>query len=260
MKQEETIKILSEAYFSDNPHEIEVLETLIYISRSTKVFVDIGASLGQYSLKISQIINNGYIIAIEPDPIRFRELEKNCKEWQDGSTNQIEALHSVISDVDGEINFYSTDSNVSGGLFSRDLNYLPEEFKDGIEWKEIQVKTFRLDTLCNSVLKEHKPDLIKIDVEGSELRVLNGCENILREGTSTFLIEIHNWADPEGQKNPGEIFSLMKSFGYGKINFSGRYFFTKNPIRKYPYLWIKGVLFSMKDLLRRVSNRLRKII
>lgn len=260
MKQKDTLKILTEAYFSDNPHEIEVLETLQEIIGSIRVFVDIGASLGQYSRKISQIINNGFIIAIEPDPIRFGELEKNCKEWQIGSTNKIEALHSVISDVDGEINFYSTGSNVSGGLFSRDLNYLPEEFREGIKWKEIQVKTYRLDTLFKSVFKELKPDLIKIDVEGSELRVLRGCDNILSEGTSSFLIEIHGWADPEGQKNPSEIFSLMKSFGYGKINFSGRYFFTKNPIRKFPYLWFKGVLFSMKDVFRRIFNKLRRII
>lgn len=259
MKQEDTLKILTEAYFSDNPHEREVIERLHEIIGSTGVFVDIGASLGQYSRKISQIIDNGFIIAIEPDPIRFRELEKNCKEWEIGSTNQIEALHSVISDVDGEINFYSTGSNVSGGLFSRDLNYLPVKSREGIKWKEIQVKTFRLDTLFKGVFKELKPDLIKIDVEGSELRVLMGCENILREGTSLFLIEVHNWADPKGQKNPSEIFSRMKSFGYGKINFSGRYLFTKNPIRKYPYLWLKGILFSMKNFLKRVFNKLLRI-
>ncbi|MBA7626836.1 hypothetical protein ES703_34294 [subsurface metagenome] len=125
-------------------------------------------------------------------------------------------LHAAISDLDGKTQFYTTNSPLSGGLFKH-------KSTTSHEWQEVSVDCFRLDSL----LRDIQPDLIKIDVEGSELRVLRGCTRILKEGKARFLIEVHRWADPEGQKNPTEVFDFMKSFRYYSTNLYGRYYFVK---------------------------------
>ena len=217
MEKNQIYWILEQAYFSEEPHEKETLGQLAQMLCSAKVFVDVGASLGQYVYHANKHLHGGYILAIEPDPIRFDKLDENCHEWELLSSNKIRALCAAVSDIDGRIKFLTTNSNISGGLFTHDLP------KQTIAWEEVVVECFRLDTL----LKNTHPDLVKIDVEGSELRVLRGCTRLLNEEKAQFLVEIHGWADPEGQKNPADVFNFMKSFGYWSTNQGGRYLFTK---------------------------------
>ena len=43
-------------------------------------------------------MTNGKIYAIEADPIRFKELERNCKKWERMSSNKIIPIHAAVSD------------------------------------------------------------------------------------------------------------------------------------------------------------------
>ena len=103
-------------------------------------------------------------------------------------------------------------------MFERDLP------NNEIAFEKIQVRAIKLDTLFKDKVE---PDFIKIDVEGSELRVLKGAREILKKGRAKFLIEVHSWVDPEGQKSPEDVYRLMKSYGYQAINFHGRALFVK---------------------------------
>lgn len=223
MEKDQVYHILGRAYFSEEPHEKETLRRLAKMLRSATVFVDVGASLGQYVYHANKHLRGGHILAIEPDPIRFNKLEENCHEWESLSDNRIRALHAAVSDIDGITKFYTTNSPVSGGLFKHDLSHVGDQLRQVATWEEVVVECFRLDNL----LEDMHPDLIKIDVEGSELRVLRGCTRLLKDGKARFLVEIHGWADPEGQKDPAAVFDLMRSFGYWSTNQGGRYLFAK---------------------------------
>lgn len=249
MDKREIYEIINKAYFSDEPDEREVLENLPKCLRSVRTFVDIGASLGQYTYYANKYIQAGHIIAIEPDPIRFPELERNCHNWQPLSNNKIDALHAAISDKDGEITFYTTSSTVSGGLFKHDISGLPEEYRNAVRWEEVSVDCFRLDTLFKTMFKGSDPDFVKIDVEGSELRVLRGCTEILRQRHAIFLVELHNWRDPEGQRSSEEVLEFMKSFGYYPFDYHGHKLFVEKSaffkvFVKVPHLWFIGKLRS----------------
>ena len=226
MEKDEVYHILGRAYFSEEPHEKETLGRLAKMLRSATVFVDVGASLGQYVYHANKHLRGGYILAIEPDPIRFDKLDENCREWESLSGNRIQALHAAISDIDGRIKFYTTNSPLSGGLFKH-------KSTTSYQWREVFLDCFRLDTL----LMDIQPDLVKIDVEGSELRVLRGCTRILKKGKARFLVEIHGWADPEGQRDPAEVFDFMKSFDYWPTNQYGRYLFAKRTKPEVILLW-----------------------
>ena len=223
MKPEDIYETLDQAYFSAEPHEKEMLDRLPRILPPCRVFVDVGASLDQYAFHANQCLHDSLIIAIEADPIRFDRLQSNCRKWAALSDNEIRAVQAAASDVDGQTEFFVTNSNVSGGLFKHDLSDLPVRVQESVQWQSISVRCCRLDTL----LKDTSPDFVKTDVEGGELRVLKGCTRTLEEGKTRFLIEFHAWEDPQGPRDVGDVFALMKSYGYSPTDLYGKQLFTR---------------------------------
>jgi FkbM family methyltransferase len=217
MDKNEIYRNLNKAYFSEERHEKEVLDHLPVLLEGVRVFADVGASLGQYTFFANKHLQGGRIFAIEADPIRFEELRNNCQKWEFSSTNKLTALHAAVCDKDGKTAFYVTNSSVSGGLFTHDIRH------QAVDWQEIVINCFKLDT----IFRDCSPDLVKIDVEGSELRVLRGAIRILRKGKTKFLVELHSFVDPEGQGGPEEVLDFMKSFGYSPTNFHGHRLFVK---------------------------------
>ena len=208
MEKEQVYNILNKCYFSENMHEKEIIDDLPSLLQGVNSFVDIGSSLGQYVFFANKYIKNGTIFAIEPDPIRYEELERNCKKWETQfmNNNKLIAINGAVAEEDCEITFYSTDNSMSGGLF-------PHKSRSNVNWDEIMVKGLKLDNL----FKEDAPDFVKMDVEGVELRVLKGARKILKNGRTNFLIELHGWVDPEGQKNKNEVYKFLEEFGYRPV-------------------------------------------
>lgn len=218
MDKQQVYDILNKAYFSEECHENMIMKHLPSMLRSVNVFVDVGASLGQYTQLANKSIQEGHIYAIEPDPVRFEELQRNCHKWSRLSSNKLTPLNAAVADTQQKVKFFTTNSSTSGGLFKH-----PTQQK-AADWEEIEVDGLSLDTL----FIEDGPDFVKIDVEGAELRVLKGATKILRDGNAKFLIELHYWADPEGQRNADEVLCFMKSFGYWPVNYYGKLLFVNS--------------------------------
>ncbi|MEQ8821105.1 MAG: FkbM family methyltransferase [Sumerlaeia bacterium] len=215
MEKTEIYDSLNKTYFSEDCDERRTLDALPPLLRNAKRFVDIGASLGQYTRYCNKHLNGAKMWAIEADPVRYEELARNCAQWQGESSNTIDVIHGAVSDQVGEIVFYTSNSTVSGGLFQHAV-------KSGdVEWQEVRVPACTLDSLFSN----EPPDFIKIDVEGVELRVLKGSVEILKKKKTFLLVEVHSWADPQGQKNPREVLDFMKSHGYYALPFHGKYLF-----------------------------------
>jgi len=207
-------------------HEKSVIEHLPEILTSARLFIDIGASLGQYTCFANKVISGGEIIAIEADPIRFEQLRENCQAWESeaGRRNKLTPVHAAASNQTGPITFYTTHSNVSGGLFPHNV---PGEGRDAagnlVRYNEITVNGIALDAFLGSRI----PDVVKIDVEGGELRVLQGATRLLTAGKTKFLIEIYGEVDPKGQKKPQDVYDFMARFDYHGSDFHGRTLFEK---------------------------------
>lgn len=216
MKKEQVYKTLNEAYFSENCHEKTLLNNLPRFLKHARIFVDAGASLGQYTKLASEHMNSGRILAIEADPIRYEELQRNATIWSQRSSAKIESLFAAVSNCSGSITFHTTNSNVSGGLF-------PHAVRDTVQWEELKVPSVTLDEL----FPQDVPDFIKADIEGAELRMLQGATRILEYLKTIFLLEIHGWEDPEHTRtNTTEtVNSYMRKHGYLPVSFYGHTLF-----------------------------------
>ena len=214
-------EILQNQYFGPDAHEAAELERLPELLTGANAFVDVGAGLGQYTFFANQIMRFGTIYSIEADPERFETMAKSCEEWAASSNgNQIVPVNAAAATRPGEASFFVTGANKSGGLFPYDD---PAERAPSYEWRQIRVSTVAIDDVVGAAT----PELVKIDVEGAEHRVLLGCETLLRRGLTAFLVEVHPWGDPATKKRASDVFDLFATFGYDFTRFERHWLFQK---------------------------------
>lgn len=216
LEKQEIYRILNEAYFGEDCDERDLFGQIEPMLHRASTFVDIGASLGQYTRFASQVMKPGSkIVSVEADPIRFEELERNCSAWQQGTGVELCPRFGAVTDCEGPVRFYSTESNTSGGLFQH-----PTDSND-VDWTEVEAPGYTLD----GMFPDTPPNFVKVDVEGAELRVLRGAERIVAAHQTIFFVEVHSWPDPEGQANPEQVFAHMRERGYHAASLRGKYVF-----------------------------------
>ena len=174
------IKMISKAKFLDSAVKYSKgigyqgslkSEVDFLIGKDSKPFVlfDIGANLGNYSLLVASLFPDSTIYSFEPSKVTFDLLEANTN-----LNIQINGVQTAFGEDTKQADLY-TDQPGSGmaSLYDRDLNAF------GIKFNSSEVVNVqRLDDwVSNNCIT---PDYIKIDVEGSELSVLRGGINTLR--------------------------------------------------------------------------------
>ena len=148
-------------------------KALIEHIREGDVIYDVGAHVGYYSAIASLLVGQkGSVIAFEPRPINIAFFKKHMRINDLGNVELVEA---GVSDKTGEGSFQANTGTGTGHLS---------------ENGNITVKVVTLDGLYRTG-KCPKPDLIKIDVEGGEMAVLEGAREMIEESKPTLLVATH---------------------------------------------------------------------
>lgn len=165
------------AIFGIPKKEQEVFARFVQEINKVQSFLDIGAGIGLYTLfaiKNNQSINT---LSIEPNPEVFKVLQKNLNSISKLNTNN-KVLNKAVSSKKINLEFYiPTGDDFSYGTSNKHL----------LEEKNISYKSLNVET---SDLKEFNNDfyeIIKIDVEGSELEVLMAIEEQLHNCSLLFI-------------------------------------------------------------------------
>lgn len=141
------------------------------LSQPNKVFIDIGAHIGSVISAVVDHDTSIKVIAIEAIPDKARGLRHKFP--------FVEIHECAVGDSDGDVSFY-IDTEHSG---YSSLGKPSDEKKAGTI--EIKVPKRKLDSLISS----DRIDVIKIDVEGAELGVLRGSENLISENRPVIMFE-----------------------------------------------------------------------
>lgn len=201
--------------FADfEPRESRMMHKLF---EGCRQFYDIGANIGWHSLNLAASYRSASFQCFEPIPATHQHLTGNIA--LNRFTN-IWTHHVALADRQGMQTFYFYEA-CSGNASGVNLTERPDV-------SEIQCQLCRLD----DYIAEHHlipPDFIKCDVEGAELRVLQGAPETLTQHQPIILAEIlRKWSAKYGY-NPNEIFELLASYGYRAFTTDGRnlYLFDK---------------------------------
>jgi FkbM family methyltransferase len=166
------------------PREENVKPHLIMYENET--FVDVGANVGSYSLKIANDYKNKgvKVIAIEAHPGNYKAL---CRNIEINGFKNVKAINNAVSDRKDNVIMYerSLDGNrVGTDLYSVHNTFLAEH--NFILPNSLEVES---DTLDN-ILANHKVNVMKIDIEGAEVLALKGATNTLKQ-LRKIIVEIH---------------------------------------------------------------------
>ncbi|MFK0093297.1 FkbM family methyltransferase [Pseudomonas sp. NPDC090592] len=184
----------------------ERLETgfLKAVTQENGVMLDIGANCGWYALALARHCPSARIYAFEPIPYTYEILERNIV--HNGLVN-IDAHRLAFSNKESTLEFLYTPS--SSGATSQVLAGQPGS-RDSLQ--KISCPATTLDSFC----AQHKlaPHVIKCDVEGAELMVVEGGEAMLAQHKPIILIELlRKWAKQFGY-HPNEVVQRLGSLGY----------------------------------------------
>ena len=149
-------------------------------NKKFKRVLDIGAWCGTWSIAMEKYIRN--IDAFEPNKTHFACLEKNVARYSD----RIKANRIAIGDKDGLISL-TDETATQNTRIKNDQGEIPMHTVDHFDYSDVE--------------------LIKIDVEGYEMRVLEGAHKTLtfndenQSNVQYIMIELNNNTKKYGSSN-----------------------------------------------------------
>lgn len=167
------------------------------LSKDSETIIDIGAGGGLFSIVGKSFNRTAAVIAFEPMPASFARLKKNVE--SNHLDIRLENMAAFDEDGDGLIFCAQT---VSDNADQASMNPVRN---DKIARRQIEIKKMRMATYIeNNGIK--KIDLIKIDVETYEPKVLRGFGDYIERFKPSLLVEVLN---KEVANEISEIFSNL---------------------------------------------------
>lgn len=205
-KLEEGLRCAKEKYglrFTDLSAVTEVFLDGIYsvyedfIPGKGQTVIDVGAQYGDYTILCNKIYGSK-VYAFEPLPQNFREIKKNLRLNGLQNSDSIKIFNVALAD-----------KNRSGTA-----DYANNMVNNMGEGTKIKIRFRTLDSYG------FKPDILKIDVEGFEIGVLNGAMNTIKKYRPKIIIETH------GDELEKKVKDILTDQGY-TLKQRGRSIFNK---------------------------------
>ena len=154
--------LITEQMVRFGTHQRSDLAFLLSLLRPGDLVIDVGAHIGTYAVPIARVVGaSGRVVAIEPMREHFAVLNRNLE--RNGLMETVKTVNALVSDLDRD----GTMTTVPGNTGS--AHFIPSE--------GTTMPSIRLDEVA-----PENTSLVKIDVEGMELEVLqSGLEMIKRD-------------------------------------------------------------------------------
>lgn len=179
-----------------------------------RTVLDVGANSGQFASAVRCVLPAAQIYSFEPIPEVHRQLEKRL-----GRFGRFQSFCVALGNTSGESTFWQCD-------FSKSSSLLPmsETHREAFPWtSHSSPKNVRIETLDNHLgLMTLTPTvLLKLDVQGYELGVLEGARELLKK---THYVQVETSFAPlyEGQASFSEVYRLMNEAGFDYAGSTGQ--------------------------------------
>jgi FkbM family methyltransferase len=204
-------------YISNDLHDTGIWEPseTAFIRQHVKpgaVVVDVGANIGYFTVLAARIVGaSGRVIAVEPDPVSVRVLQKNVDALPQPEI--VEVVQAAAGEKPGWVRLYRSLTNHgdhrvfqvrnAGVLYDQD-GALPR----GIG---VSVPMRRMDEIL-----AHIPhvDFVKVDTQGFDFAVLKSMEAVLRRDQPILICEFWPTAMQEAGYDPYAFRDLLLQLGY----------------------------------------------
>jgi len=217
-------------------HRKKIFNILNKILNKPKNIIDIGAHMGSYTQMFLKLNQKANIILFEPNIYLYKKLIIRFR-----NSKNLKIINCGISDKQTKKKFY----------INKNSDYVSSFSKVNRKSKYLMIRNLLLGSVTNKVtekivnvkkldafvfLKNIKIDLIKIDVEGYEEKVIKGGSAILKN-TKIVLIEFHK-DDMYSDYNCNNIHNRLLNLG-----------FVVFKVVKFPFMTWEDRFYLNKDYL-----------
>ena len=181
-------------------NERDIINLTQRIIKPGMTVIDIGANVGLLTRHFAKLVGDkGRVLAFEPDPETFKYFKHNTRKFPAVATSQV-----ALSDNCESAQFFL---NARSGTSNSLVNSANSK-------ETITVQCMTLDEFLAQE-PELKIDLIKIDVEGAELKVLSGMsETFAKQPRMRIIMEFCPKNLLGGGIDPLMLLDFMKSHGF----------------------------------------------
>jgi FkbM family methyltransferase len=201
---------MAQHIFTFGAYERDTQDAILKILTEAGTFIDVGANIGTIAIPIAKARPQASIICIEADPNINRLLQHNMNR---NGCGQVRIVCCIAGATGGRlVAFYRAPDDRFG------MGSVGPQFTE----PPIMLEQRSLDSMITR-MDIHRVDIIKIDVEGAELGVLRGANQLLTsERPPTIIFEFNDWAEARiaGQQ-PGDAQALLFAKGYRLFRLEG---------------------------------------
>ena len=186
------------------PNQTEVVKK--YVHEGDTV-IDIGAHVGYYTLLMAQLVGeNGKVYSFEPDPVNFQLLKKSVE--INGFENVV-LIQKAVSNITDKVKlFLGNDDSAINRIYDAKLG----DTKESIDVESVTIDEYfkENDELVN---------FIKIDSEGSEVKIINGMKQFLsRNQELVMMTEFFPFLIKKSGDEPNQYLKSLEEFGFSLYN------------------------------------------
>jgi FkbM family methyltransferase len=181
-------------------HDQPVLQKLIpYIVPGTVVY-DLGAALGDHTIFYINLVGpSGQVIAVEPHPLQFECLKRNCPSAL--------CIPHCVGDTPGEVWLFHEPDCIGG---SRIID-------PATQWPMTKHRRITIDAECST---DAKVSFMKIDIEGCEPEALRGARHLIMRNRPAIWLEINPTAlERQNHSVPELQYVLEDELNYQVVEF-----------------------------------------
>lgn len=191
------------------PLAVEMFERNLYdatlLPKQFSTFADLGCNVGYFTCWLAHLAQartiKGLMIDANPSAVDEARWHAQANGWTD--VNALNGILGERSDT-GFVDFYLYESNICSTSSVEQMQSLGLKG----EWKKIQVPCLSLSAEWRKRYQSERCNLLKIDIEGSEMTFLEMEADFLAL-VDAILIEWHKW-----RVNLKEIASFLQPRGF----------------------------------------------
>jgi len=193
-------------------HEWHIVEIAKSLLPNKGVFLDVGAHVGLYTLNLA--LKASLVYAVEANPMTHMVLKDNLARNYPRIPSEVRTFNLAAWDHETTVSLRDENGKSTGGSTHCHEDWQP---------LETTVDAHPLDEILPF---RPKIDLVKIDVEGAEGRVLRGMKHLVWLSKPTLLIEMHDkeYSRPEIRTEVLEFLEAEKYDWDDSLVYGGQYY------------------------------------
>jgi FkbM family methyltransferase len=187
----------------------ELLQFARHFTSPGQVVFDVGANVGEFAVAACHFVGSqGAVLAIEPDPFLCALLHRTIAEPRNAGL-PLDALCVAAAEKNGLAPFHiASRGRASNALAGHGLPTMGD-----VRGRFI-VPVFTIDTIAE---RWRAPGFIKIDVEGAELRVLEGARQTLMQHRPLILVEVTGMGESVGELFTRASYKIFVPTAHGEL-------------------------------------------